>query len=227
MRRSPMKMHKYFKIAIVVLFIQLCVVLFLGYTLDINTKIPTHWNIKNHIDGYTARDIAILPFWLFNLCLFLLMKYSRKLSPVFQQNRERYDAVIPLMTLGLVFFFAVFHVYMLLLGHYPEWQGKVQMVFILIGALFVFLGNILPKLPRNFIAGIKTPWTFYSDEIWRKTSRVGAYCFVIFGLTMLLRGLFNLTASWANIAEIVMLVILIVYPTLYSFLLYQKGKKEK
>lgn len=222
-----MKMHKYFKIAIGILFVQLILVLILGYTLDVNTKIPTHWNIKNHIDGYTARDIAILPFWLFNVCLFLLMKYSRKLSPVFQQNQERYDAIIPLMSMGMVFFFAAFHVYMLLLGHHPDWQGKVQMIFILMGALFIFLGNIMPKLPRNYIAGIKTPWTIYSDEIWRKTSRVGGYCFSIFGLVMLIRGVFNITVAWMNYVEIAMLIILIGYPVLYSFLLYQKVKKEE
>ncbi len=222
-----MKMHKYFKIAIGILVIQLCVVLFLGYTLVPWTKIPIHWNIQNHIDGYASRDAAIIPFWLFNLGLFLLMMFSGKLSPVFKQNKERYDAITPLMTMGMVFFFALFHIYMLLLGHYPQWQGKVQMIFLLIGALFLFLGNILPKMPRNFIAGIKTPWTIYSDEIWRKTSRMGGYCFALFGLLMLIRGIFNITVAWMNKVDIVMLVILIGFPTLYSFLLYQKGKKEE
>jgi uncharacterized membrane protein len=220
-------MHKYFKIAIAILIIQLGVVLFLGYTLVPETKIPIHWNIENHIDGYASRDSAIIPFWLFNLGLFLLMMFSGKLSPVYKQNKERYDAIIPLMSMGLVFFFALFHIYMLLLGHHPDWQGKVQMMFILMGALFIFLGNILPKLPRNFIAGIKTPWTIYSDEIWRRTSRVGGYCFVVFGLVMLVRGVFNLDAGWMNMVEIGLLVLLIGFPVLYSFILYQKSKKEE
>ena len=220
-------MHKYFKISIVILIIQLLVVIFLGYSLAPETQIPVHWNIQNQIDGYVSRNAAIIPFWLFSLAIFLVMMYSEKLSPVFKQSKERYNAIIPLMTLGLVFFFALFHVYMLLLGRFPEWQGKVQMVFILIGALFVFLGNILPKNPRNFIAGIKTPWTIYSDEIWRKTARVGGYCFVVFGITMLIRGIFNLNTKFMNRAEIALLLFIIIYPVLYSFILYQKSKIEK
>jgi len=220
-----MKMHKYNKATLVILVVQLIVVLYLGYTLPKATMIPVHWNVQNQIDGYASRNTAIIPFWLFNLGLGLLMMFSEKLSPVFKQNKERYDAIIPLMTMGMVFFFALFHIYMLLLGHYPVWQNKIQMLFILMGGLFIFLGNILPKLPRNFIAGIKTPWTFYSDEIWRKTSRMGGYCFVILGLSMLARGFFNIRAMWMNYAELIMLVVVIVFPVLYSFLLYQKSKK--
>jgi len=218
-------MHKYNKATLVILVVQLIVVLYLGYTLPKATMIPVHWNVQNQIDGYASRNTAIIPFWLFNLGLGLLMMFSEKLSPVFKQNKERYDAIIPLMTMGMVFFFALFHIYMLLLGHYPVWQNKIQMLFILMGGLFIFLGNILPKLPRNFIAGIKTPWTFYSDEIWRKTSRMGGYCFVILGLSMLARGFFNIRAMWMNYAELIMLVVVIVFPVLYSFLLYQKSKK--
>ncbi len=218
-----MKMHIYFKAAIAILILQLVVVMVLGYSIPKDAKIPVHWNIRNEIDGYATRDTAIIPFWLFNLGLLLLMMFSGKLSPVYRQNRERYDAVMPIMTLGLVFFFALFHVYILLLGKYPECAGKVQIIFVLIGALFVFLGNILPKIPRNYIAGIKTPWTFYSDEIWRRTSRMGGYCFVLLGIVMFIRGIFNISAGWINILLLVLLVILIFFPVLYSFVLFKKG----
>lgn len=222
-----MKMHKNFKLAIGILIIQLIIVLWLGYNLAPETQIPVHWNIHNQIDGYASRDAAIIPFWLFNLGLFLIMMFSEKLSPVFKQNKERYNAIIPLMSLGLVFFFAVFHIYMLLLGRYPEWQDKTSVVYLLIGALFIFLGNIMPKLPRNFIAGIKTPWTFYSDEIWRKTSRTGGYCFAVFGLSMLIRGALDINTAWMNTIQIILLIALIGYPVLYSFWLYQRSRKEE
>jgi len=222
-----MKMHIYFKLAIVILLIQLVAVLILGYSLPKETKLPTHWNIKSEIDGYASRDTAIIPFWLFNLGLFLLMMFSRKISPVYRQNQERYDAVIPIMSLGLVFFFALFHVYILLLGHYPEWQGKTLMIYVLIGALFVFLGNILPKVPRNFIAGIRVPWTLYSDEIWRKTSRLGGYCFVILGLVMIIRGIFNLNTGWMNALSFILLLIVIFVPVIFAFILYKTNKKEE
>jgi uncharacterized membrane protein len=221
------KMHKYYMIAMVVLVLELAAVLYLGYSLPTDAKIPVHWNIHNQIDGYAARNTAIFPFWLFNLGLFLVLMFSRQISPVFRQNRERYDQIMPLLTLVLVGFFALIHVYMLLLGHYPAIESKVQFIFILMGAMFLLLGNILPKLPRNFIAGIKTPWTFYSDEIWRRTSRVGGYCFVLMGLLMLVMGIGNLRQSWMAVLMVIGLGVVVIVPTLYSFILYQKSKKEE
>jgi uncharacterized membrane protein len=221
-----MKLHKYFLLAIIVLVIELAVILYIGASLPADAKLPVHWNIHNQIDGWAGKNTAIYPFWLFNLGLFLLMMFSGKLSPVFKQNKERYDAIIPLMTFGLVLFFALMHVYILLLGLHPEWQSQIQFIFVLMGALFIFLGNILPRMPRNFIAGIKTPWTFYSDEIWRRTSRLGGWCFVLMGLLMLVRGIFNINTGWMDVVMIIALVVLVFGPVLYSFILYLKDKKE-
>jgi uncharacterized membrane protein len=222
-----MKIHKYFLMAMLVLVIELIVVAWLGYSLPADTRIPMHWNIHSEIDGWASRNTAILPFWLFNLGLFLLMMFSRQLSPVFKQNRERYDAVIPGLTLILVIFFALIHVYMLVLGHYPELESKVQFIFILMGAMFICLGNILPKVPRNFIAGYKISWTLYSDEIWRRTHRLAGFCFVIFGAVLMLKGIFNLRTGWANAAMLIGLLGLAIVPIIYSFILFKLRKNDE
>jgi uncharacterized membrane protein len=221
-----MKMHKYFVLSIIVLVIELAVILYIGASLPADAKLPVHWNIHNEIDGWAGKNTAIYPFWLFNLGMFLLMMFSDKLSPVFKQNRERYNAIIPLMTFGIVLFFALTHIYILLLGLHPEWADKIQGIFILMGALFIFLGNILPKTPRNFIAGYKLSWTLYNDEIWRRTHRLGGWCFVLVGILMLVRGVFNISANWMNVAMIIGFAILVLGPIAYSFILYLKDKKE-
>ncbi len=222
-----MRLHKFFLIAIIVLVLELAGVLYLGLSLPADTRIPIHWNIHNEIDGYASRNTAVFPFWLFNVAIFLLMVFSAELSPVFKQNRERYDAVIPPLTLILVVFFALLHIYMLLLGKYPWLEQKVQGIYILIGAMFICIGNILPKLPRNYIAGIKTPWTIYSDEIWRKTSRLGGFSFVVLGLMMLVKGLFRIQAGWYDALTLIALAAVVILPMAYSFVLYRKAKKEE
>jgi uncharacterized membrane protein len=222
-----MKMHKYFILAIAVLLIQLIVVLILGKSLPADARLPIHWNINNEIDGWASKNAALIPFWLFNLGLFLLMMFSGRLVPVFKQNRERYEAIIPLMTFGLTFFFAIFHIYILLLGINPEWQSKTQIVFIMMGGLFIFMGNILPRTPRNFIAGYKLPWTLYNDEIWRRTHRLSGWCFVTLGLVMLVRGVFNILAPWMNFLMLIFLIGLVFLPIIYSFVLYRQGKGEE
>lgn len=58
-------------------------------------------------------------------------------------------------------------------------------VMIVVGILFLFLGNMMPKVKSNFYMGIKTPWALSSDEVWRKTHRLGGKCFFLSGLIMI------------------------------------------
>jgi uncharacterized membrane protein len=54
------------------------------------------------------------------------------------------------------------------------------------GALLLALGNVLPKLPRNPLIGIRTPWTLADPTVWERTHRVGGYLVSGAGLVTLL-----------------------------------------
>jgi uncharacterized membrane protein len=53
------------------------------------------------------------------------------------------------------------------------------------GLLMVALGNILPKLPRNGLIGIRTPWSLADAGVWERTHRVGGYLLTGAGLVSL------------------------------------------
>lgn len=53
------------------------------------------------------------------------------------------------------------------------------------GMLMLGLGNVLPKLPRNGLVGIRTPWTLADPAIWERTHRVGGYFITAAGLVSL------------------------------------------
>ena len=56
---------------------------------------------------------------------------------------------------------------------------------LLVGGLFVVIGNYLGKVRRNFFVGIRTPWTLTSDEVWARTHRVGGWLFVLAGIAII------------------------------------------
>lgn len=53
------------------------------------------------------------------------------------------------------------------------------------GLLMVALGNVLPKLPRNGLVGIRTPWTMADPGVWERTHRLGGYLLTAAGLVSL------------------------------------------
>jgi len=54
------------------------------------------------------------------------------------------------------------------------------------GVLMIALGNVLPKLPRNGLVGIRTPWTLADPAVWERTHRVGGYLLTAAGALSLL-----------------------------------------
>lgn len=55
-----------------------------------------------------------------------------------------------------------------------------------LGLLLIGLGNILPKLPRNGLIGIRTPWSLADPGVWERTHRLGGYLVTAAGVVNLL-----------------------------------------
>jgi uncharacterized membrane protein len=54
-----------------------------------------------------------------------------------------------------------------------------------VGVLMIALGNLMPRLPRNGLVGIRTPWTLADPAVWERTHRLGGYLVTAAGLVSL------------------------------------------
>lgn len=50
---------------------------------------------------------------------------------------------------------------------YSMMSGILAQIFM--GVVMIVIGNYLPKTRRNYIIGIRLPWTLENDEDWSKT----------------------------------------------------------
>jgi uncharacterized membrane protein len=59
---------------------------------------------------------------------------------------------------------------------------------LLMGALFIVVGNLLGKLRPNWFIGIRTPWTLSSKDAWVRAHRAGGWVFIAGGLLFMAAG---------------------------------------
>jgi len=218
-------MNKKFWISIIIIIVQIALALYLSSFIVNDAKIPSHWNIRGEIDGYTGKWTAILLFPGINIFMLIFMLILPIISVRYRETPERFSQMVPIITNIVIFFFAIIHIYTLLLGAELV-SATGSFIFYALGLMFILLGNILPKMPSSFFIGIRTPWTLSSEYVWRKTHKVGGICFVLSGLLMIF-----VPAIWGNnaTAMIIMSVLfmaLLLYSVLYSFLLFKKGEKQ-
>lgn len=218
-------MNKKFWLSFVIILLQLILAFYIGSFIAEEAKIPSHWNIRGEIDGYTSKWMAILLFPGINIIILVLMLFLPFISVRYRNAPERFSRIIPIFTNILIFFFAVIHIYTLLLG--AEFiASNGCFIYYVIGLMLILLGNILPKMPSSFFIGIRTPWTLSSEHVWRKTHKVGGVCFVLAGFLMIF-----IPAIWGNNATAVtvmfiLLMSLIFYSALYSFIIYKNTEKK-
>jgi len=181
-------------------------------------QVVTHWNYNGQPNGYSSKAVGafLLPAILtFIYGLFLGLPY---LDP----KKERYESFAKIYTLFRGLIMGVLLVIFLTasasnLG-YPIQTGSI--IPIIIGLLFIVLGNYMGKIKPNWFVGIRTPWTLSSENVWNKTHRLGGFMFVLFGAGLVATPLFP--ASAKLLILIVGVVLASVIPMAYSYILYRK-----
>jgi uncharacterized membrane protein len=88
-----------------------------------------------------------------------------------------------------------------------------------ISALFIFVGNYLGKLRRNFWGGIRTPWALASDVMWERTHRLGGWLFVMGGLLGLILSFIPHVGTFGIVT---IGIVITLASAVYSFLVYQR-----
>ena len=179
-------------------------------------EIPTHFNLLGQADGYNHKMSAIfglptLMLLMHWLLLFLMIK-DPKSSNISSKIQLLIYWIIPFVScLTMISIFGES------LG-YSMVSGLIAQIFM--GIVMIVIGNYLPKTHRNYIIGIRLPWTLENDENWRKTHRLAGKIWVLGGLLLFLNSFVQLYVYWVFFLTLFFVVII---PSVYS---YQLSKLE-
>lgn len=185
-------------------------------------RVPTHWGINGQPDDWSSPAFAAFLMPGMMLLMSLLFAALPQIDPL-KKNYEFHGSVYFLLVNVVVGFVAVIHV--LVLGASLGWPVSVgRSIPILVGLLFVFIGNLLPRIRPNWFMGIRTPWTLSSEQVWRKTHRVGGYAFTLAGLVFVLMS-FLAPGPGGTKWMLILVFPIVLWPVLYSYLAWRREKE--
>jgi len=211
------------KVAVIVLVVDAVALSFTVYS-RLPAMVPIHWNAAGQIDNYAPRAVGAFVFPAIMLLLGGLFAALPAISPSGFGIERKSRAYAAIVSAVLLFLLAV-HVYVLLAALNVA-RSITTFLPILIGALFIVIGNYLPKMRRNFFVGIRTPWTLADEDVWFRTHRLGGILFVICGALLMAAGPF-LPGRSMQALLITTVVIVALVTVVYSFAIYRRTDDKK
>lgn len=180
----------------------------------------SHWGADGVGDGTAPKAFVVFGVPL----IFLALQWLMLLTEAFLQKQNQQNEKIIAITYGIlpVMSLAV-HVFIYSVALEKDWDLSALFP-VLIGGLFLYIGNYLPKTTRNRTMGIKLRWTMGNDENWQKTHRLGGRLWFWGGLVILVSTL--LPIQYAIAVMIVMILVSTLVPAVYSYRIYKKHKAQ-
>jgi len=132
-------------------------------TLPDDAQLAIHWNADGVADGFAGREALLLLPAIFGITA-LLIALAIRFDPK-RANIVRSAEAIGYVGMGLALLFAVTQSAIINSG-YGEAARLDHAVPIVLGALFVLLGYVMPQIRQNYTIGVRLPWTLESVAAW-------------------------------------------------------------
>ena len=177
--------------------------------------VATHFDLHGQPDGWSSRAFAVFGLPGILLAVNLLTPFLLRADPKHENMSSALKNIviwtIPAISLicsGLT------------LGKALGYNLRIERVLpVFMGILFILIGNYLPKTKQSYTMGIKLPWTLASEENWNRTHRLAGFLWVIGGVYFIVMSFIG----WSLTAFLIPIIVMVLVPTVYSYLLYRKG----
>ena len=175
----------------------------------------THFGFNNEANGFSSKAFAVFGLPLILLAVLWVGAFVTAHDPK-RQNISPKMFSLMLWIAPVISLVAAATIYPVNLGY------ELDIAFfseLLLGLMFIIIGNYLPKARQNYTIGIKIPWTLANEENWNRTHRLAGYLWMICGILMILISLTRFVpAEWL----VGIFLIMVLVPCIYSFWLHAK-----
>ena len=199
--------------------------------------VPMHYDMAGNIDRWGSKyENLIFPLILLAMSLLwtLLIRYYEKKADKAPYEKERTDArtnikVLSIVGVATAAMFTVMQGFIL----YGAYSGAVseaekqtvdigKVSCILLGILFIVLGNFMTKTRINSTICLRVSWSMYSENTWRKSNRFAAYAIIAAGIVTILLAVFIKNSFAATMMSLGALLLACIAALIYAHKVYVK-----
>ncbi|MCL2441646.1 MAG: SdpI family protein [Treponema sp.] len=187
---------------------------------DLPERVAMQWNFEGNPNWYAHKAVMAFGMPLFFFVLNIAVLFLFYADP----KRENASKVMQVFTVWFISILSLIIVPLILLTNLGIELPTVMIVLVLVGVMFIFFGNYMPKNKQNYSIGIRVSWTLNDPENWNKTHRMAGLLWIIGGVLFILAAFLPLPNIIGIILIFFVLITISVTPILYSYLLYKREK---
>lgn len=180
-------------------------------------RIATHWNAEGIADGFSSKPVAVFALPAVLLAVHWLCVAVTGADPK-AKNIDSKPVMLVMWISPVLSLILMSISYATALGY----NVSVEMIMpLLLGIMFIAIGNYLPKCKQNYTIGIKVPWTLNDEDNWNKTHRFAGIIWVIGGVIIMATAFLG-----SFVVFMPVMLIMTIAPMVYSYLYYRKNNNK-
>ena len=177
--------------------------------------VATHFSFDGEPDGWSSRAFAVFGLPTIMLAMNFILQFALNADPK-RQNMSPALLTVVFWTVPVLSVVCSGITLAKALGY----NIRIEVVLpVLMGVLFIIIGNYLPKTKQSYTMGIRLPWTLNSEENWNRTHRFAGFLWVLCGLLFLVMSFIGLSIP----LFLILMAVMVLIPVAYSYLLYRRG----
>lgn len=204
-------------------------------------QIPAHYNFEGEVDRMGSKyETFIYPVMLIGMTVFwevFIRMFQRKLREATSEKEQaeaRANIKVLIITGAAV---SVMQIIFQIIGIVKAYQydsghqgtaaiDMLSVMCMITGLVYFVVGNVLPKVKRNSLLGVRTKWSLANDEVWLATNRMGGILFGVGGILIVVVSVFQkgMAAVWM-LGGITAAIVIVA--CIYSYWVYMKIEKTR
>ncbi len=188
---------------------------------ELPEKVPMHWNINGEIDRFGDKTELLLIPILLPLLIYIIFLIVPKIDPKNKISKmgNKYRHIKILLT-TFMSILALFIIY----SAKNQSLANPNYIVLIIGILYLILGNYFKTIKANYFIGIRTPWTLENETVWKETHKLAGKLWFVGGIIIVISSL--ILEKQLNFTLFMIITgIITIIPIVFSYFKYMKIRK--